>query len=110
MLTIYEIAEMIESGLNQNQNGIVFQIGANVDDFRKQKDIPLNSDKPTRGIVYFMSGDTTPIKNLGNVDTVVVLELLVAQPNLKKVSQVLSEYALLNVGETNEENADRDQL
>ena len=104
MLSIYDLALMIQEGLNNNELGEAFIIDTNVHDFVKLQDKPLNSEKPTRGIVRFLSGDSTPIKNLGNVDTVVVLDLLVAQPKLQNVEKVLSQYVQLNIGETESAN------
>lgn len=100
MLTLSNLAEIMQESLNNNEFGINFRIDANVADFIKERDKPLNSTHPTRGIVRLLSGEFTPVKNLDSFNTIVVLELLVPQSQLPKVEQIVNKYASVNVGET----------
>lgn len=100
MITIRELANLLQEGLNNNTFKEEFVIGANVADFRKYMGKPLEQDRPTRGILRMLSGKFQPVKNLENFNTILILELLVEQKRLPVIEQILNNYIAINVGDT----------
>lgn len=104
-MKIEQLAEWLESGLNDNDKDITFNIETN---YQKFETAILNRERyeiedDVYGVLNPISSDPVPVKNLGNDIINAELRLVVttdstARNNLKDVYDILQRYYEFNIG------------
>lgn len=115
MVTVEQLATLLENGLNANTYGIVFDISADYKEFNRAIRNKKRYEN-AKGIVYGVLRDTTstavPVQNLGHYTIMSNLELAVTTNNLiseclENVYSILQDYYELTIGTENILNSSR---
>lgn len=98
---IEELAEILQTGLNANAQGLVFEIAPNVLDIRtasrdgKRYEV---GGKLIQGVLTYMTSDIVPIVGIGQSFVSTILRLAVDKNNVESVMAALQDYIELAVG------------
>ena len=100
-VSIEKLAEILQTGLNTNTQGLTFDIKANVKDRRvasrdnKRYEV---GGQLIQGVLTYMSSDITPVAGIGQRYVTAILRLAVTKQNVELVSTALQNYIELAVG------------
>lgn len=115
MITLDELALFLQSGLNTNTEGIVFDITSNHKQFQKRvfnKKRYEYAKAVVYGVLRNIMSEAVPVKDLGHYTVTTELELAVTtdsliEENLANVFEILQKYYEANIGSDSDVNGSR---